>query len=83
MYILNIASITKKMSVNEIRDFIFENYYKKFDFLKKTVIIQWNIRKKDLQLSVTKSTEKIPDPHNAKEHYQSIATRKNTKSIKQ
>ena len=35
MYILNIASPIKKMSVNEIRDFIFENYYKQIGFSKK------------------------------------------------
>ena len=29
MYILNIAKAIKKMSVNEIREFIFENYYKR------------------------------------------------------
>ena len=29
MYTLNIARAIKKMSVNEIRDFIFENYYKR------------------------------------------------------
>ena len=40
MYMLNIARAIKKMSVNEIRDFIFKNYYKELDFLKKTVIIQ-------------------------------------------
>ena len=28
MYILNIARVIKKMSVNEIRGFIFKNYYK-------------------------------------------------------
>ena len=32
MYILNIARAIKKMSVNEIRDFIFENYYKSIGF---------------------------------------------------
>ena len=32
MYILNIAKAIKKMSVNEIRDFIFENYYKLIAF---------------------------------------------------
>ena len=35
MYILNIASTVKKMSVNEIRDFIFENYYKRIGFSKE------------------------------------------------
>ena len=34
------------------------------DFLKKTVIIQWNTRKK------------IPDPSNAKECYQSYLKKK-------
>ena len=33
MYILNIR--IKKMSVNEIRDFIFENYYKQLKFSKE------------------------------------------------
>ena len=35
MYILNIASAIKKMSVNEPRDFIFENYYKRTGFIKE------------------------------------------------
>ena len=32
MYILNIARDIKKMSVNEIRDLSFENYYKRIVF---------------------------------------------------
>ena len=39
MYILNISGAIKKMSVNEIRAFIFENYYKRIGFSKKAVII--------------------------------------------
>ena len=35
MYILNITSAIKKMSVNEPRDFIFENYYKRIGFFKE------------------------------------------------
>ena len=35
MYILNIVSATKGMSVNEFRDFIFENYYKRIGFAKE------------------------------------------------
>ena len=35
MYILNIARAIKKMSVNEIREIIFENYYKKIGFSKE------------------------------------------------
>ena len=56
MYILNITKAIKKMSINKIRDFIFENYFiftktifenyfilfylYELDFLKKAVIIQ-------------------------------------------
>ena len=40
MYILNIARATKKMSVNEIRDFIYETIINELDFLMETVIIQ-------------------------------------------
>ena len=37
MYILNIASAIKKISVNEIRDFIFVNYYKQIAFCKENI----------------------------------------------
>ena len=33
--ILNISKAIKKMSVNDIRDFVFENYYKRIGFSKK------------------------------------------------
>ena len=36
MYILNIARAIKKMSTNEIKDFIFENYYKRIEFSKES-----------------------------------------------
>ena len=52
-------------------------------FLKKTVIIQQNIRKKDLQLVATKFTEKLLDPRNDKEDYQSFIRKKSAKSVKQ
>ena len=39
MYILNIASLLKKMTVNELRDFVLKTIIDKLDFLKKTVII--------------------------------------------
>ena len=41
MYIFNIASTIKKMLVNELRYFVFENYYKRIvDLLNKEVNIQ-------------------------------------------
>ena len=51
-------------------------------FLKKKVITQGNI-KKDLQFFVIKLTEKISHSCNAKEHYQSVIRKKNTKSVEQ
>ena len=35
MYILNISSAIKRMTINEIRDFIFESYYKRIGFSKE------------------------------------------------
>ena len=49
-------------------------------FLKKQLLFN-ETSKKDLQLFVIKLTEKIPDPHHAKEHYQSFI--KITKLVKQ
>ena len=39
--------------------------------------------KKDLLLLSNKLIEKIPDPCNAKQHYQSFTRKRNTKSVKQ
>ena len=55
----------------------------KLDFLKKTVIVHWNARKKDLLLFANKLMEKVPDPCNAKQHYESYLRKKNRKSVKQ
>ena len=47
MYILNIASAIKKMAVNEIRDFSFNNYYKRIEFVKeKSYYLMKRLRKK-------------------------------------
>ena len=59
-----------------------ETIINKLDFLRKTAIIQWSIRKKKFFFA-TKSIEKIPDRRNDKEHYQSFIRMKNTKSVKQ
>ena len=52
---------------------------KELDFLRKTVIIQWIASKKKKKRFIVppnKLIEKIPDSHNAKEHYQSFARKK-------
>ena len=63
MDILNIANTIKKMTVNELRDFIFENCYKQIGFARENSYdARKHQKKKDLQLFATKLTEKIPDP---------------------
>ena len=57
--------------MSEIRDFIFENLSVK------------HLKRKDLLLLASKLIEKITDPHNAKEHYESFLKKKNRKSGKQ
>ena len=39
--------------------------------------------KKKMRLYANKLIEKIPDPRNGKEHYQSFIRKKTTKSVKQ
>ena len=48
---------------------------KELDYLRKTVVTQWNLKKKLLFLA-NKLIEKISDPFNAKECYQSLSERK-------
>ena len=36
MYTLSIAGTIKKMTVNELRDSVFENYYKRIAFVNKS-----------------------------------------------
>ena len=75
MYILNIASTIKKMSVNELRDFIFENYYKGIRFVTERSYYSMKCLKKNIfLLLLTKLIEKIPDPRMRK---------KNAKLVKQ
>ena len=63
------------MTANELREFIFakENSYYSMKHQNKN----------DLRLFATKLTEKVPDPTNTKEYYNSYLKRKNTKLVKQ
>ena len=84
MYILNITMAIKTMSINEIKDFIFENHYKWIRFSKKKqLLFNETLEKKDWLLLGNKLIEIIPDPCKAKEHYQSFIINKNRKSAKQ
>ena len=59
MYILNIARAIKKISANEIRDFIFENYHKNIGFPKeKSYLFNETFEKKYLLLLKNKLIKK-------------------------
>ena len=83
MYILNIASTVKYMSIDEIKDFIFENYYKQIGFSEESSYYSMKRLKKNSLLLANKLIKNILDPCNAKEHYQSFIIKKNRKSVKQ
>ena len=42
-----------------------------------------HLKRKDLLLLANKLIEKVPDPHNTKEHHESFLRKKNRKSVKQ
>ena len=80
MCILNIASNIKKMTVIEFRDFILENYYVRIGFVKESSYYSTKrLKKRFLLLLATKLLEKIADPSNANEYYNSYLKRKNKK----
>ena len=61
------------MSVNDIRNFIFENYYKRIGFSKKDSYYSMKrLKRKDLLFLANKLIQIVPDPPNAKEHYESF-----------
>ena len=84
MYTLDIGRTIKKMSVNNIRYFIYEKYYKRIGFSKKDSYYSMKCLKgKDLLLLANKLIEKVPDPRNAKEHYELFLRKKSKNSVKQ
>ena len=84
MSTLNLVRALKKMFVNEIKDFIFENYYKRIEFSKEiSYYLMKGSKRKYLLLLTNKLIEKVPHPRNAKEHYESFLMKKNRKSVKQ
>ena len=61
MYTLNITRAIKRMFVNEIRDCIFENYYKRIRFSTESCYyLTKRLKRKDLLLIANKLIEKIP-----------------------
>ena len=77
MYVLNIASTIKKMSVNDVSKRCQSMMYKKMSapLSLKTILHKLNFLRKNgyyLLLLANRLIEKIPNPQNAKEHYQSF-----------
>ena len=71
------------MSVIEIKDFIFENQYKRTGFSRENSYYSMKrLKKKDLLLFANKLIEKTPNHCNAKERYQSFIKKAPTKSLK-
>ena len=57
------------MTVQELKDFIFENYYRRIGFTVQNIYYSIKHQKKyDLLLLATKLIKKIPDASNAKEY---------------
>ena len=81
--ILNILSAAKKI-IKELKDFIFENYYRQIGFTKENSYYSMKHRKKkDLSLFATKLIEKIPAASNTKDFNQSFLKNKSRKLVKQ
>ena len=59
MNTLNVVTTIKKMTVNELREFIFENYYKQIGFVKEESYYSIKrLKNKDLLLFATKLIKK-------------------------
>ena len=83
MCIINIASAIKKMTVFKLRDFIFENCYKPIGFASEYSYCSMKHQKKSIYNCLQQNQQKIADPSNAKEYYNSYLKReKISKTIK-
>ena len=83
MYILNITKAINLMLVKKIKDFICKKYHQRIVFCKKNCYDSMkHLTKEDLMPLANKLIKHIPDPRNAKEHYQSFRKKKNRKLVK-
>ena len=85
MYIVNIASCTKKRCQTiKSKTLSQKTVVKELDFERRSVVSQWSIRReKYLQFFGTELAKKIPDLYNAKEQNQLFIRKKKAKSVKQ
>ena len=79
---MHILPTIRNMTIKELKDFIYENYYRQFRFLKeKSYYSMKHQKKKDLLLLATKLIVKITDAINAKQYYQSYLKRNTDKTF--
>ena len=86
MYSLNIAKAIIEISVNDIRDFIFENCFKRTGISKESSYdLMKRLKRKYLLLLANRLIEKVLNTKgtNANKHYESFLRKKSRKSIKQ
>ena len=70
MYTVNIDRAINRMTVNQLRVFISENYHKQIGFLKESSYHSMKyLKNTDLLLLANKLVEKMFDPTNVKRYY--------------
>ena len=71
------------MAANELRNFIFENYYKRIGFIKQITYYSKQRLRKRFDIACTEINRKRADPNNVKEYYYSyLKKHKTSKTIK-
>ena len=61
----------KMITIKKLKDFIYENYHRQIEFLKRNSYYSMTYqRKKDFLLFATKLIEKTSDANNTKQYYQ-------------
>ena len=82
MHIINITRAIKNMSINKIRNFIFENYYERIRYSKENCYQSMkHLKRRRFIVVCIQINKKISDLWNFKGRYQSCI-RKNIKSVK-
>ena len=74
----------KKLTVKELKEFIFENYYRRIGFAKENFCYSMkHQKKKDFLLLATKLNQKMPDSSNHKQYYKPFSKNKYKKLVNQ
>ena len=79
IYKSNIVSAKKKITIKELRGFIYKNCYSQIGFTKENCYYSIKLQKKKKISFATKLIEKIQDPSKTKEYCQSYLKKNTTK----